>query len=112
MLLSPTSSCATNRVHTLLIMTGKMLPRLAQHDRRGAFVDLISPNLSEILNVLGEREYDTKVTHEHRFSPPARPCGEGLYEIIHHGSSPKHAGHSHFIYELEVPIEPGIELLN
>lgn len=107
MLLSPLSSSSEDRVHTLLVMTGKMLPRLAQHDRRGAFVDMTSTDLSEIISILGEKEYDTRVTHQHRYSPPARPCGEGLYEIILHGTSPKHTGHTHFIYELEVPSEPG-----
>jgi DNA polymerase II small subunit/DNA polymerase delta subunit B len=108
MLLSPTNTTReSSSIHSLLIMTGKMLPRLTQHDRRGAFVDMISSNLSDITNVLGEREYETKVTHQHKYSPPARPCGEGVYEIILHGSSPKHTGHTHFIYELELPDEPG-----
>jgi hypothetical protein len=106
MLLSPTNTTRES-IHSLLIMTGKMLPRLSQHDRRGAFVDMTSPEISEIMKALGEKEYKTKVSQQHRYSPPARPCGEGIYEIVLHGSSPKHTGHTHFIYELELPIEPG-----
>lgn len=108
MLLSPTDSTATPLANTLLVMTGKMMPRISSHDRRGAFVDMVSSNITDITNALGEREYDTRVTHRHRFSPAARPCGEGIYEIILHGSSLNHEGHTHFVYELEIPQELGV----
>ena len=43
LLLSPTNTTRDHPpIHSLVIMIGKMHPQLTQHDRRGAFVELVS----------------------------------------------------------------------
>src|SRR5690606_27537612 len=44
--------------------------------------------------------YRTKTRGE-RHEPPARPAGEGVYSLARHGD------HTHLIYALELPKEPG-----
>jgi hypothetical protein len=84
----------------LLLLTGKKLPDTQMHERKGGFVDVVGAN-QDILDVLHEHEYDTKTAKKRM--PAARPCGEGIYELVEHGPN----GNVHLIYELEIPREPG-----
>lgn len=84
----------------LLIMTSKMLPSPIKHERRGSFVDMVSSDRDEILRTLQQHDY--KTSKSEMTAPASRVCGEGLYEFVQHDN-----GDVHFIYELEVPHEPG-----
>jgi hypothetical protein len=90
-------------LNRLLILTSKQLPVNESHNVKASFVDMTSKNINEITEALAEKHYETPKTHEERYSPPARPCGEGIYEIIQHGEG----GSTHLVYDLEIPEEPG-----
>jgi hypothetical protein len=87
----------------LMVIMGKQLPILDSHKIKPAFVDAVSDEMSDLINGLHEKHYTTDTRGE-REMPAARPCGEGIYEIIRHGS---HGQDTHFLYELELPEEPG-----
>jgi hypothetical protein len=63
------------------------------------FVEKTSKDPEDITQELGPAEYDTK-TRGHRKIQPARPVGEGVYQIV------EHKDHTHLIYSLELPKEP------
>jgi hypothetical protein len=91
-LVSPT---AKNRLFTL---TEKMMPDASQHDLKGAIVTQVSENLADITTYLkGLKSWQGLDV------PPARACGEGIYEIVRHGST----GPMHLIYQLEIPTTLG-----
>jgi hypothetical protein len=58
-------------------MTGKTLPSVYHHDKKAAFIDMVSDNICDITNALQASEYETK-TYGKTISPAARPCGEVL----------------------------------
>lgn len=87
--------------HRLLVIPQKSLPSPGKgtKSRIWAFVDEASADLDKVEKKLERYTYSTKTRGE-RTQQSARLIGEALYNIvIHHG-------HSHFIYELEVPQQP------
>ena len=88
--------------YRLLIVGEKRLPVLSGNgDRKTwAFVEKVSSNPEEVEDELDPKTYLTKTRGERR-RPPARPAGEGVYAIV------RHRGHTHLVYVLELPREPG-----
>ncbi|KAF9130184.1 hypothetical protein BGW39_003366 [Mortierella sp. 14UC] len=76
--------------------------------RNWAFVDTASPDLTTVESRLQEYTYSTKTRGE-RTQPSARFIAEARYEMILDHVDPQHPQRqsSHFVYELEVPLEPG-----
>lgn len=88
--------------HRLLIIPQKSLPSPGggRKSRIWAFVDEASTDLDKVEKRLDRFSYSTKTRGE-RTQESARLIAEARYDIvIHHG-------HSHFLYELEVPQQPG-----
>ncbi|KAF9279213.1 hypothetical protein BGZ74_002906 [Mortierella antarctica] len=95
--------------HRLIIVPTKSLPKKGQKynqpgSRNWAFVDAASPDLSAIEKNLGEYTYSTK-TRGDRTQSAARLVAEARYELVYNLDHRPHT--SHFIYNLEVPVEPG-----
>ena len=87
------------RKNCLLSMTTKMMPKAEnKNDKMHAIATLVSEDLEDITNYLGGLK-----CWEGLNVPAARPCGEGIYELVRHGF----AGPLHFIYELEIPTALG-----
>lgn len=98
MLLKPEKTLLSRgQKNRLLTMTSKMMPSASEHDRRGAVVSMVSDDISDITTYLAGLK-----SWEGLSVPAARPCGEGVYELVRHGF----AGDLHFIYELEIPTVP------
>ncbi|KAF9292155.1 hypothetical protein BGZ68_010411 [Mortierella alpina] len=88
--------------HRLLILPRKLLP-VPGHGAKSrvwAFVDKVSADLDEVESRLERYTYSTKTRGE-RTQQSARLIGEARYEIILDNN------HSHFVYALAVPQEPG-----
>lgn len=97
-LLKPDRSMAPTAKNRLLTMTAKQMPRPKDEDMKGAIALRISDDIDDITHYLhGTRCWEGLNV------PPARPCGEGLYEFVRHGFS----GPVHFIYQLELPQNTG-----
>jgi hypothetical protein len=64
------------------------------------FVEMATGKPRELVDALGPETYQTKTRGE-RHQPAARPAGEGVYQIVRHGD------HTHLVYALELPDEPG-----
>jgi hypothetical protein len=88
--------------YRLLIIGRHQLPDPAASGRARfwAFVSLVRSDPKQIADELGEYEYDTK-TRGHRHQPAARAAAEGVYRLVRHGD------HTHLVYALERPLEPG-----
>jgi hypothetical protein len=91
----PISSSGKNRLFT---MTAKTMPDASKKDMKHCKVAVVSEDLDDITIYLGGLKCWQGID-----VPAARPCGEGLYEIIRHGFT----GPLHFIYELELPTTLG-----
>ncbi|KAF9956579.1 hypothetical protein BGZ65_002592 [Modicella reniformis] len=88
--------------HRLLIIPQKSLPSPGKgpKSRIWSFVDEASSDLDKVETKLERYTYSTKSRGE-RTQESARLIASARYDIlIHHG-------HSHFVYELEVPQQPG-----
>jgi hypothetical protein len=98
MILSPQGKDA----YRLLIVGAKSLPApTGQEDRTAwAFVEKVSSRPEDVEVELDPKTYLT-TTRGERHRPAARPAGEGVYAIVRHRS------HTHFVYVLELPREPG-----
>jgi hypothetical protein len=96
MVLSPD----TNGHHRLIVITKKELPRAKGETQHWGFVDIIASKAEKIRKELNPVHYQTK-TRGTRDLPGARPAGEGLYCIA------RHDNHTHFIFALEIPKQPG-----
>ncbi len=84
----------------LSIIGKKKLPDPSSKSNRvWGFIDVISSSERTIKHELGEKSYETK-TRGTRHQPPARPVGEGRYQILVHDD------HTHLIYDLELPGKP------
>jgi hypothetical protein len=83
-----------------LVIGGKRLPRAEEHERLWGFVDAVGARPEEIRDQLKAEQYETK-TRGKREVPEARPAGEGKYALVRHND------HTHFVYQLELPREPG-----
>ncbi|KAF9316342.1 hypothetical protein BG003_002068 [Podila horticola] len=95
--------------HRLIIVPRKSLPKKAKTynqpgSRNWAFVDVASTDLSAVEKNLGEYSYSTK-TRGDRTQSAARLVAEARYELVYNLDHNPHT--SHFIYNLEVPVEPG-----
>lgn len=89
------------RTYRMLTVGQKRLPDISQHGQQTwGFVDSVSDSPNEIEEALREHHYRTKTRGE-RTIPAARPAGEGVYDIVKHGS------HTHLAYALELPKKPG-----
>lgn len=89
------------KVLRLLVLGRKKAPDAEQAaERTWGFVDMAARDAAELEPALGEVKYTTKTRGE-RTRPAARPAGEGRYRIV------RHADHTHLVYALELPKEPG-----
>lgn len=88
--------------YRLLVIGRKRLPDPARRGQARAwgFVEAVSRKPEDIEDALDEACYQTKTRGE-RTRPAARPVGEGVYRIVRHGD------HTHLVYALELPEEPG-----
>ncbi|MEX1136591.1 MAG: hypothetical protein WEB89_06795 [Balneolales bacterium] len=82
----------------LMIIGKESLPGFSKNEKSWGFVKRSSTK-KQISEELGSFSYETK-TRGKRENPVARPCGEGVYQIVSHGD------HTHLIYALELPEEP------
>jgi len=91
----------------LVVLANKKLPIPKKHDRFYAFVDFASSNIDEITAKLEAATYDTKTMGE-RHLEGCRPCGCGVYSIVHHLEGVyRSKQHTHLAYVLEVPEKIG-----
>lgn len=79
--------------------------RLPDPARKGkarfwGFIEAVKQSGRQVSEGLTEQTYETK-TRGTRHQPAARPAGEGAYEIVRHGD------HTHLVYALEFPQQPG-----
>lgn len=84
----------------LLVVGGKRMPQADEHERLWGFVDEVSARPEAIRDELKAEQYETK-TRGKRELPEARPVGEGKYAIV------RHDDHTHLVYQLELPRQPG-----
>ncbi|MFO7962998.1 MAG: hypothetical protein R6U50_03670 [Desulfobacterales bacterium] len=86
----------------LAIIGRKRLPDPGEKGkaRNWGFVDMVRNSPKSIRNALRGESYSTKTRGE-RHTPAARPLGEGVYRIL------RHSGHTHLVYALELPKQPG-----
>ncbi|MDA8166023.1 MAG: hypothetical protein M0017_13445 [Desulfobacteraceae bacterium] len=85
----------------LAVIGGKRLPEPGHKGQRfWGFVDLVRKSPASLRDELSGDQYRTK-TRSERHVPAARPAGEGVYRLLRHG------GHTHLVYALELPKEPG-----
>ncbi|RJP17541.1 MAG: hypothetical protein C4520_16385 [Candidatus Abyssobacteria bacterium SURF_5] len=75
-------------------------PAVSGKERYWGFVQVVRKDPKAIRDELREEKYRTKTRGE-REIPAARPLGEGIYRIARHGN------HTHLLYSLELPKEPG-----
>jgi hypothetical protein len=91
---------AHKSVFRRVILGRKRLPDVGEHERTWGFVDLVTSKAEEIEDEFDPKRYLTKTRGE-RLEQPARPAGEGIYDIVRHNS------HTHLAYALELPQKPG-----
>ncbi|KAF9179357.1 hypothetical protein BGZ51_006956 [Haplosporangium sp. Z 767] len=98
----PSKSHAGTPLHRLLTIPQKSLPSpgKGRGSRVWAFVAEVSADVETLDKKLEEYTYSTKTRGE-RTQGSARLVGEARYSII------LDYDHSHFVYELEVPLQPG-----
>jgi hypothetical protein len=86
----------------LIQIPKKKLPDIPTHERLLGIVDKVSPNLHEIRSYL--EGADTRSNEGGGAVPryaQVRPVAEGVYALLEHES------HTHLVYVLELPTEPG-----
>lgn len=89
------------RVWRLLTVGRKRMPEAEDGGEKvWAFVDKVAHRPRDVEDELDRQSYGTKTRGE-RVRPEARPAGEGVYAIVHHGD------HTHLAYTLEFPKERG-----
>jgi len=87
--------------YRLAIVGRKHLPDLSESAQRfWCFVQKVFDRPDSLRKELEETTYTTK-TRGQRKLPAARPAGEGLYRIL------RHENHTHLVYALELPRQPG-----
>jgi hypothetical protein len=87
--------------YRLIVIGRKRLPEVGeQHERNWGFVQKVGRRAEEVEDELKALRYSTKTRGERHLSP-ARPAGEGVYAIA------RHDDHTHLVYALELPREPG-----
>lgn len=97
MVLSPLGK----KSHRLALIGRDKMPDPSQKGkaRYWGFIDAVEESGRDLSASLTEKTYETK-TRGTRHQPAARPAGEGVYEVLRHGS------HTHLIYALELPRKP------
>ena len=83
-----------------LLVGRKRMPDAARRQRFWAEIERVEPSAAAVLGDLRRFEYETK-TRGRRVQPAARTAGDGVYAMLRHGS------HSHLLYRLVDPAEPG-----
>lgn len=90
-----------NSCYRRLVVGAKRMPEIGNGgEKKWAFVDLVTKEAKEIREAFGPKTYQTKTRGE-RTEPAAWPVGSGVYALARHGD------HTHLLYELELPEEPG-----
>lgn len=89
-----------NPHYRLVVLGRKRLPKIDENERTWGFVEQVSRDASAIERELRSERYETKTRGE-RVRPAARPAGEGVYALV------RHEDHTHLVYVLELPEEPG-----
>jgi len=88
-----------SKIYRLILVGEKKLPDIDDKSRiTWGFVEKVSQKPEGVEDELERKEYETK-TRGKRFIEPARPAGEGIYELVNHDD------HSHLVYVLELPIQ-------
>lgn len=87
------------KCYRLIALGQKRLPSINDREKHWGFVDKVIRAPKKIEEELQHETYETKTRGE-RTWPAARPAGEGVYALIHHGD------HTHLIYALELPEKP------
>ena len=90
-------------LYRLIIIGQKKMPEIKPHgggDSSWGFVDKVSQKAEEIEDELDAKTYQTKTRGE-QTREPARPVGEGLYNIV------RHQDHTHLVYVLNLPRQVG-----
>lgn len=89
-------------LYRLAVMGQKKMPDPSEkgHGRHWGFIDLVEQDPRKLIDALGRETRETKTRGE-RIDYEARPAAEGRYRIVHHND------HTHLVYELELPEEPG-----
>lgn len=75
-------------------------PQARGRKRYWGFIQTVTGSANTVKKELSEKSYQTK-TRGKRHEPAARPAGEGVYRILAHGD------HTHLVYALELPRQPG-----
>jgi hypothetical protein len=90
------------RVYRRILVGRKRFPDPDQAgaQRYWAFVERVGRRAEEVSDDLGRERRQTR-TRGTRVQPEARPAGQGRYAIVDHD------GHTHLVYELELPLQPG-----
>jgi hypothetical protein len=93
---------STGDRYRLMVVGHKRLPKPEKSGGRKhwGFVEMVRKDPKSVTDELSGAEYGTK-TRGQRHLPQARPAGEGVYRILRHGD------HTHLVFELELPEEPG-----
>lgn len=87
--------------YRLTIIGRKHLPDVSESAQRfWCFVQKVFDRPDSLRKELEETTYTTK-TRGTRTLPAARPAGEGVYRIL------RHDNHTHLVYALELPRQPG-----
>lgn len=86
--------------YRLIALGRKQLPDIEDHERNWAFVDAVEADPKRIVQAFERETYETE-TSGTRVQPAGRPAGEGVYAIA------RHEDHTHLVYALELPDEPG-----
>jgi hypothetical protein len=98
--LIPEQVLPSETVYRLIIVGQKKMPSIELKSRYWGFVELVTKDLKEVNSYLGMESYHTETVGDREIEP-ARPCGEGVYQIV------KHHAHTHLAFVLEVPEEMG-----
>jgi hypothetical protein len=83
-----------------LIIGRKRLPQTDEHQRYWGFVDEVADRPEAVEDDLERQRYATRTRGERRVAE-ARPAGEGRYSLVAHDD------HTHLVYALELPRQPG-----
>src|SRR6266567_6747518 len=90
-------------LYRLIVIGQKKMPEIKPHgggDSSWGFVDKVGQKAEEIEDELDLKTYQTKTRGE-QTREPARPVGEGLYNIV------RHQDHTHLVYVLNLPRQIG-----
>src|SRR5258707_5766122 len=90
-------------LYRLIVIGQKKMPEIKPHGRGDSswgFVDKVSQKAEEIEDEFDAKTYQTK-TRGVQTREPARPVGEGIYNIV------RHQDHKHFVYVLNLPRQVG-----